>query len=1634
MGLIHHLRVPLRGRLLRILSLLFAHLFCAYSLIALTLNSSMTSFIFDVTINPIFSGGIHWERLSWGPEPWDLRIAKPWIEDVQNEVVVATESIEVDNYNLLGLLTDDIGADEIRIRGGRVHLRERSHSYQPEVLEWNIAELFKPPGIDIDDGDPPAPIRINFPKISIDDLSVKVRMGIVDLHGVGLSLEGGSFGFDLASKKMRIGARQLSASSVHTHIFLRETQGLSPLEATQAVIKRQLDYPLSRVQIKDFWWLADQFGSRGFTTNAQERDHLSINAWVMDIIKGAPPHFRGRVDVNIRSLSPYVAPWKIDQKLRGEVHAQVDLHGPVDNLAGRHLSAEGQLFLPIVQSIRFQIDGDKHRDDTISLKHGRFWSVLGDLEAHGKYDLINKIGQTDIIFHEFTWAKVARLPPKWRSWENVTVGGAHLKLRPHSTLGWTLNLELDATLQGVYPLKITGRAEWLGEELKLYHLDADLAHIVPRFRARGAFNIKTKVFSLIGHAKARLSPDAIPPLKIPLSGYVELDFNSKGTLKSPQIKGTLKLLDTSGTLGKYPWKIKQAEAEFYLDLERVLFKHLKISTDQGGLTAQGEVPLKRPQEFSGWALLDHLYLDLSPLNLPLKGALRGVACTTQSEGCETYKRQHPLPSNEEQDSCFRGLYEREHPSKKGMELCLSAHKLIYQNATFKELAVNAQWRGDRLHIRRGRLWKSQRLLLDLEGLIDFKRSEIQTQLKLLDFPLQLIHLFLNQPPKFMKTLYGTVGGELRLNGPLKQPSGRGEIRLNRLSVKYPFNNITLPLKLGELKATFDTNDRAFSAQGHLGRFAWFDTYIPFGDEPLHLGLEFHHLGLSYLSTPARGVLGYQEEAKRLTQLKVSNPGVSPLSLTDPNIALTLLGIGDELYCKVSEIPFPLGHLLHATLQGRADLKWWLHRSFHPTLKLDIDRLKLEYWQRDLGGSVISIPARTQCSHRCGIISSSRTPSSTDSAQDKPNSNAFDCPTLELSSMDPIHIEAQSIREVFDAIYLNPQLQFSKTPPPRRVTADQSLDSQRPPPSQAEPRVKSRALDSNAGEQNPSDTAPQKFDLSLDSSNRCTRDGETTSVEGWRPNEWVSSSSVHLRGLNSLLKISGLMRDKELSGCIRGELDLSILTPFLKDIYQRFEGRMSLDLGVTGHASQPRLNGEVELIDIAMLSPRSQILGDLRFIKPLTLALSPLDQGGVSLSIAYQGAAYLRRDEGEVLLNQFSLTLPQFRFGTLSVHFSAPQMDFKLPQLGRATIQLREMRFDMVPLSAQSLNTSKEVTSHEMIMSGEVDVIRGRYTADVVGSGQIRQGLRNYIIGRSNVETLSIFERSPLLKRLKLDLKLKGDGDLYVTNQVGVLNLNLETTMNLKVRGFLYSLETDRPEDQLQLSGSIKTLDGSMISYMNKPFEVSSGFVRFGERLEGGSQVDSFMTAQIEATHTFRVPRSTNTTQVLRFDQNRNRDFIEEDVVLHAQLEMATKESAPQFELGLSSSSGASKIELATLVLTGRYPSDFNASTSTQPATEMLLSPILNMIERPIEESLDLKLTLSPDTSNSIFVDIQKAFSRRLSLSVKQLIGQEDLTQQNLFNLNYKINNLIYGEFTSEHLDLGQDIDFNFRLHLRYRWE
>ena len=1662
-----------RDKLVRGVTRLIAHLCCLYACLALLLNSSWSDSIFHLTVNPLFSGQVHWERVSWGPYPWNIRIKDPKLIDAQSVEVARFKSVVIQDYHLMGLSDFTYSAGFIGVYDGHVNLLERPHSEDPHRLIWNIEELFKPSDSlgKIDDGELPPPVLVQLQRCELEDVRGRVRMGTVDVSVFGGEVRGGFFEIDTTHKVMRIRAEQLNVRQVNTDIFLRTIkEEMSPIEKSRAPIEKTLSYQHTQLSGRDVWWLGDAFGSRILSTISYQRDSLNLKSWVLDLSPQGVPHARGTLNAHLHKMERYIAPWGLDEFVRGELRLDGDLNGPLDDPATRGLNLEGQLFVPEIGSLRFQVDGEKSRSGLVSLSQGRVWSQLGDLGIKGNFDLSRRLGLVTLQANELIWSSITKLPPKWSQWEKSASGDVAVKLRPHYQLAleesrsqrpFAIGMEVDLSALGPRRVQVKARASLEADTLTLHqslielHKPSDALHAAPRqaIRAKGSVDLKEKTVASRVSLKGQLKYDSLPPLRLPLESKLDLKLEVVGPLSAPKVKGSIDASKLKSDFANYPWRLSTLKANFSFDHRELRLWDSELKTVDGAARFRLALPIKHPLSSTGWVQLSTLKLDLIPLGIPLATELNGVVCTQDDLGCADMIQRTPLSPSEAKDSCLATLYRKEksvseatrsrekshrdshfssnhsqqtrlkHPKTSSAEACLALRELSFMTVDFREFELHASLTPDLIKLKRGHLWKSRRLLLDLQGQLENPLSQdpkLNATLKALNLPLQLIQKFVKDPPLSLRTLYGTASGHFDLNGSLKRPEGTGELSADRVSARIDLGGKRPPqLSLGQAELKLELSRDRITAKGHIGRHLWLDGEYLIDQPELSLGIDLYSLGISYLYASTHGERSYKSELKQIKSFfeKSANSAfaIAPLSLSDPDQALTLIGLGDELYCDWTTRGLPLGQLIRIGLQGRAQLSWKLDQKSIPKLDLDLDDTRVDYWLRDIGGDVIRHEEeREGCLNRCRLRVSSGS-SRTQGLNKKPAS----CPSLSLHTPNRYRVSIGGDEQFGETIWVNPKKTWLKN--------ELKLD--------------------------------QAQELNTQKEDRCPQ----LSFMGDRTQEKVRLMPMVLESGGQRLELKfGLIHGQAL-GCLRGHVRLNILTPFLRDIYQQVDGDVNLDTQFSGPLSELRLVGNAELSALELLSPRVKLLGDLHLLEPTKFRLDPLEPGGTRLSLATGAEINLTRNEGTVKVNDLTVELPRFILNELAVGFSAPQFDLLIPQMIRASMKLNEMRFEMsIPTSdfnespylepingKESKEESERINDErdeliarderrsngpKLALSGDIKVIRALYHADLLSLDKtFYQGGLNALAGQTAVETLSVFDTSPILKGLSLDLKLEGDNEILVKSQIADLTkIDLELTFELKIRGKLITERGDDLKDRLSLSGYVNALEGSTLTISKNPFEISHAKVLFGGELSEESQTSDFLFADLIASRTFRIPPTGTNSRQINFDQTLSTDLVDEEVTLNAQLKMASQESPFQIDFDLMSQSGRSRIEILNLILFGSYPTGIGVLDNTQPATGLLLSPVLNFIERPIADSLGLdNLSLTPDSS-SLFIDIDKVFSRRLRFNLRTQIGELDPnTPQSLF-LEYKINNLFAGEITAE--QRGDIATGSGRLRLRLSWD
>jgi len=501
---------------------------------------------------------------------------------------------------------------------------------------------------------------------------------------------------------------------------------------------------------------------------------------------------------------------------------------------------------------------------------------------------------------------------------------------------------------------------------------------------------------------------------------------------------------------------------------------------------------------------------------------------------------------------------------------------------------------------------------------------------------------------------------------------------------------------------------------------------------------------------------------------------------------------------------------------------------------------------------------------------------------------------------------------------------------------------------------------------------------------------------------------------------------------RGRLSFGLVTPYLNSVFTRSEGALTLKGTLSGPAN--RLIPNLELVlESAELSPRTGLIGSrLKLMEPVRLVIQPLrddeqttasETGTFELSLANlidddgnQVPMRINRDDTILSSDELYLKFLGFKPDLIRISASGSELELNLPRVMKGSFNAPRVTFEMWEHRRENRRPETR-----MKLSGEIDVIEGEYVADLTSSADINQDVRNRLSGRARRHTVSIFERIPSLKRLMLDLKVGGNGGFYVRNQVLTLTNDLEIKLDLeKIQGFLIKQSGDLEEEDLKIEGTVEVLPDSKITYARREFDVTSGILNFGGR--------NFFAAQLEATRTFALRTDGESSTVSSSFDTGAADVRLEEVVLSAGLTIPYRGADPELKFDLSSNSGASKLDVAWLVLTGSYPDNLSGSASAQPAAEVVLAPLLSLVERPLEETFKVDLTLTPVSSGTLYIDANKFLSRRLRLYSRVFVGDEDDGNPQQFGLQYQINNVAFGELSSA--QSGSSVSTTGKLKLR----
>ena len=252
------------------------------------------------------------------------------------------------------------------------------------------------------------------------------------------------------------------------------------------------------------------------------------------------------------------------------------------------------------------------------------------------------------------------------------------------------------------------------------------------------------------------------------------------------------------------------------------------------------------------------------------------------------------------------------------------------------------------------------------------------------------------------------------------------------------------------------------------------------------------------------------------------------------------------------------------------------------------------------------------------------------------------------------------------------------------------------------------------------------------------------------------------GEGATVGVAGQVRlaDRQAAILANGDIDLRVLTPFVRGAGIATGGRLTPRLSVTGPIDSPRIDGDVALDsgEIRLLDPRIIVNGltGRAILTRTTATLAALDgsiNGGSltgSGSIEYQPEVRLKPD-----------TTGTTTGGTIAATFAADIRDMALEFPAGLRSELNAMlQLDVASAPGQATPGGR--------LSGTVTVLRGAYREPLAVVGGLLSAMR-----ARGVAATAGAESSAVLNQLALDIRVQTDEDLIVDNNVARAQLGAD---------------------------------------------------------------------------------------------------------------------------------------------------------------------------------------------------------------------------------------------------------------------
>lgn len=463
-------------------------------------------------------------------------------------------------------------------------------------------------------------------------------------------------------------------------------------------------------------------------------------------------------------------------------------------------------------------------------------------------------------------------------------------------------------------------------------------------------------------------------------------------------------------------------------------------------------------------------------------------------------------------------------------------------------------------------------------------------------------------------------------------------------------------------------------------------------------------------------------------------------------------------------------------------------------------------------------------------------------------------------------------------------------------------------------------------------------------------------------EGVSHDAVTVAGRigakDQTLAFSGSLRDwQEVEGEANGVVDLALLG-FLPSLVKQASGRADVAMQVRGPVTNPDLRGLVtnvegrltpsfEKVEIELRGSRIDVVDGALVIPAAQPLLASLWGGTAQVEGRYQvlGSAQ----------------------GALAMNAAFENLTYRIPREMAVTVG-----------GKVALTTPDARTVGGWRVTGDVELLEGRYfkpieliEANIPGAATRVVSARQQPIWRTN----------SWVGALTTDLSVRGRDRMFVLSRVAGADLEVELETNVTVRG---------PLRAMVVEGVVKSLDGSNLTFQGRNFEILNATMNFdGQRDEIGlptPKVDSQLRTIVK-------PCSSSASSLLNAAA---RGVSAVTSIPTVAITARVQGRAPlELDYVLSSTPSYDQNDMMALILTGCTVDSLTAARAGAPTLDVVLRPVLDLVERNVEESFQLDdFTLAPSTVGTASISIQDQPTEKFLWSLSAALGGVEGTQQN----------------------------------------